>query len=94
MSCFSYRGHVPTIKFAYADTFGHETAKYFQDVRNDALRSSRTIYNKGGNFPTVFSHNPDLVNTIMNVLTQRVIFPSFRASNSDETSECLFHLHN
>ncbi|XP_075264202.1 ciliary microtubule inner protein 2C-like [Convolutriloba macropyga] len=56
-----YRGHVPTIKFAYGDTFGNETAKYFQDYRNDAMRSSKIIYNKGGNFPTQFSHNPDLV---------------------------------
>ena len=56
-----YRGYVPTIKFSYGDTYGNETAKYFQDYRSDALRTSKTMYNKGGNFPTQFSHNPDLV---------------------------------
>ncbi len=40
-------GHVPTIQFQYDETFGNETAKYFQDYRSEALNSSKSLYARG-----------------------------------------------
>ena len=55
-----YRGHVPTMKFDYGETYGNHTAKYFQDFRSSALEKSKTNYCKGGYFPTYYTHNPDM----------------------------------
>jgi hypothetical protein len=55
-----YRGHVPTMKFDYAETYGNHSAKYFQDFRSSALNTSKTNYCKGGYFPTYYSYNPDI----------------------------------
>lgn len=55
-----YRGHVPTMKFDYGETYGNHTAKYFQDFRSSALDQSKSNYCKGGYFPTYYSHNPDI----------------------------------
>ena len=57
----SYRGHIPERKFDFGETYGNETAKYFQDYRSTVLNSSSTPYNKGGSFPTFYSHNPEIV---------------------------------
>ncbi|XP_067677845.1 ciliary microtubule inner protein 2C-like [Haliotis asinina] len=56
-----YRGHCPTTKFDYGETYGNATAKYFQDYRSEVLRSSADPYCRGGQFPTYYTHNPDLV---------------------------------
>lgn len=58
---FRYRGHCPSLKFDYGETYGNASAKYFQDYRSSVLNSSKTPYEKGGCFPTFYSHNPDIV---------------------------------
>ncbi|MBN3303282.1 C070A protein, partial [Amia calva] len=56
-----YCGHVPTVKFSFGDTFGNATMRHFQDFRSAVLESSKSPYSSGGQFPTVYSHNPSLV---------------------------------
>jgi len=56
-----YKGHCPTMKFDYGETYGNATAKCFQDYRSTTLDNSKTNYSNGGQFPTVYTHNPDQV---------------------------------
>ncbi|CAL8081819.1 unnamed protein product [Calicophoron daubneyi] len=56
-----YRGHCPNLKFDYGQTYGMATAKQLQDFRLSVLASSQTPYCKGGQIPTFYTHNPDLV---------------------------------
>ncbi|CAF3199977.1 unnamed protein product [Rotaria socialis] len=56
-----YRGHIPTTQFQCGETFGNTSAKYFQDYRSEALNSSKSLYARGGYFPTPYTHQPELV---------------------------------
>ncbi|XP_046924224.1 protein FAM166C [Lynx rufus] len=56
-----YQGHVPGVAFSFGSPYGTATLKYFQDHRHAALMKSRTVFSKGGHFPTLFSSDPNLV---------------------------------
>ena len=58
---FRYRGHCPTTKFDYGETYGNATAKYFQDYRSDVLYASHDPLCRGGEFPTYYTHKPESV---------------------------------
>jgi hypothetical protein len=55
-----YQGHVPTMKFDYGETYGNQTAKYFQDYRSQTLESSKSNYSHGGYFPAFYSYSGNL----------------------------------
>lgn len=79
-----YRGYCPTIKYDYGETYGNQTAKYFQDYRSSVLNSSADPYCKGGSFPTVYSHNPDLVISNRTRTQDRwLLAPKYQLSNVD-----------
>ncbi|CAK6434996.1 unnamed protein product [Pipistrellus nathusii] len=56
-----YRGHVPGVATSFGSTYGSTTFKYFQDCRQAAMENSRTPFSKGGQFPTIFSPSPSLL---------------------------------
>jgi hypothetical protein len=58
---YRYRGHCPTTKYDYGETYGNATAKYFQDYRSEVLSASADPYCKGGDFPTYYTHKPETV---------------------------------
>ena len=58
---FRYRGHCPTTKYDYGETYGNATAKYFQDYRSDVLYASDDPLCRGGEFPTYYTHKPESV---------------------------------
>ncbi|KAJ8355616.1 hypothetical protein SKAU_G00184100 [Synaphobranchus kaupii] len=55
-----YGGYVPTVKFAYGDTFGNASRKHFQDYRSAATSTSTSPYSLGCMFPSIYSNNPRL----------------------------------
>ncbi|XP_041356939.1 protein FAM166C A-like isoform X2 [Gigantopelta aegis] len=79
-----YRGHCPTIKFDYGETFGNATQKYFQDYRSEVLNSSASPYCKGGSFPTYYTHDPDSVISNRNRSWDRwTLAPRYELTNID-----------
>ncbi|XP_074643137.1 ciliary microtubule inner protein 2C-like [Tubulanus polymorphus] len=77
-----YKGHCPTTKFDYGETYGHATAKYFQDYRSQALNSSKSPYERGGQFPTYYTHDPTLVISNRTRTRDRFLHaPSYELSN-------------
>ncbi|XP_059178398.1 protein FAM166C A-like [Physella acuta] len=79
-----YRGYCPTTKFDYGETYGNQTAKYFQDYRSSVLNSSADPLCRGGSFPTVYSHNPDLVISNRTRTQDRwLLAPKYQLSNVD-----------
>ncbi|CAG5123133.1 unnamed protein product [Candidula unifasciata] len=83
-----YRGYCPTIKFDYGETYGNQTAKYFQDYRSSVLTSAADPYSKGGSFPTLYSHNPDLViSNRTRTQDSRLLAPRYQLSNVDHNSK-------
>lgn len=56
-----YRGHCPTVKYDYGETYANSTAKYFQDYRSDVLYKSADPYCRGGHFPSYYTHSPENV---------------------------------
>ncbi|KAK6179728.1 hypothetical protein SNE40_012025 [Patella caerulea] len=79
-----YRGHCPTVKYDFGETYGNATQKYFQDYRSEVLNSSKDPYCRGGQFPTYYTHNPDLV--ISNRSRNRdrwLLAPKYELSNVD-----------
>jgi len=65
MLCSRYAGFKPQCKWRYGDTFGNDTAKYFQQRRSVTLqRTSKDPGVEWDNkiqFPAVYSNDPKLV---------------------------------
>lgn len=79
-----YRGHVPTMKFDYCETYGNHTVKYFQDYRSSVLNSSKSNFCKGGYFPTYYSYNSDLATEARTRKWDRWLqVPAYSLSNMD-----------
>lgn len=91
-----YRGYCPTTKYDYGETYGNQTAKYFQDYRSSVLNSSASNYSTGGSFPTYYTHTPDLVlsNRCRNA-DRWLLSPKYQLSNMDrDRTEQLKSLHS
>lgn len=79
-----YRGHCPTVKYDYGETYGNATAKYFQDYRSDVLHRSSDPYCRGGHFPSYYTHSPENVISARTRTRDRWISaPKFSLSNVD-----------
>jgi len=77
-----YRGYCPTLKYDYGETYGNHTAKYFQDYRSSVLNSSADPYCKGGQFPTVYSQNPDnVISNRTRTADRWLLAPKYQMSN-------------
>jgi len=79
-----YRGHCPTTKYDYGETYGNATSKYFQDYRSQVLYNSVDPYCKGGEFPTYYTHKPETVISNRSRTQDRWIHaPKYSLSNID-----------
>ena len=62
---YSYSGYTPRVKYAYGETFGNTTGRWFQDYRAATLNTSKERMGRGGDrflpFPTYYTNNPDHV---------------------------------
>jgi hypothetical protein len=80
----SYRGHVPTVNYQYGGTYGQATEKYFQDYRSEILSTSKSLYARGGYFPSSYSNNPESVINHRKISRDRYLFnPKYQLNNTD-----------
>lgn len=85
-----YTGHVPETKFMYGETYGHASERHFQNYRSATLNSSKSLYARGGYFPSSYSNNPDSVIVHRSLARDRFLFtPKYELSNYnfDRTQE-------
>jgi hypothetical protein len=85
-----YTGHVPETKFMYGETYGHASEKHFQNYRSSTLNSSKSLYARGGYFPSSYSNNPDSVIANRSLSRDRFLFtPKYELNNYnyDRTQE-------
>lgn len=81
---FRYRGHCPTTKYDYGETYGNATNKYFQDYRSEVLNASHDPYARGGEFPTYYTHRPESVISARGRTRDRwLAAPKYNLSNVD-----------
>ncbi|XP_060571520.1 ciliary microtubule inner protein 2C-like [Ruditapes philippinarum] len=79
-----YRGHCPTTKYDYGETYGNATNKYFQDYRHEVLNASHDPYARGGEFPTYYTHKPESVISARGRTRDRwLAAPKYSLSNVD-----------
>lgn len=79
-----YRGHCPTTKYDYGETYGTATNKYFQDYRSEVLNASHDPYARGGEFPTYYTHKPESVISARGRTRDRwLAAPKYSLSNVD-----------
>ncbi|KAJ8305989.1 hypothetical protein KUTeg_016534 [Tegillarca granosa] len=88
-----YRGHCPTVKYDYGETYGNATSKYFQDYRSKVLNSSADPYARGGQFPTYYTHQPEAVISNRSRTRDRwIAAPKHSLTNVDfDRKEELYH---
>ncbi|XP_031549777.1 protein FAM166C A-like [Actinia tenebrosa] len=84
-----YLGYTPTIKYKYGDTFGNTTAQWFNDYRQDTLKTSKERMGRGGDknipFPTYYTKNPDHVIGARTTSRDRwLAAPKYKLFNVDE----------
>jgi len=79
-----FQGHIPGLKFTYGETYGVSTSRYFQDYRNRSLDTSKSVFNKGGAFPTIYTHDPAQVISARDRSYRRVLdVPHYQLNNVD-----------
>lgn len=89
-----YSGHFPNVKQESGKGFAQATKEHFQDCRARILTSSKGSWGcSGGKFPTIYTHEPNLVLTAMgndrrarsevhNSQTKKVVLPHLQTDRA------------
>merc|ERR1712142_172863 len=89
-----YSGHFPAIKQESGKGFAQATKEHFQDCRARILTSSKGSWGcSGGKFPTIYTHEPNIVLTAMgndrrarsethNSQTKKVVLPHLQTDRA------------